>query len=119
MKFQKYIRDFFYSDRYDDSKLMKMLNFFEDENLGRQSFFSAASYLFQTNAHNRYQMTQSLQNDNQVHDGTNASNGKILQSNASVASMASMLSAGERDHAYYQDNLQNEGHGRNERADHQ
>ena len=101
MKFQKYIRDFFYSDRYNDSQLMKMLNFFEDENLSRQSFFSASSYLFQTNAHNHYQtLTQSLQNDNQAHDGTYASNGQIGQSNASVASM---LSAGERDHAYYQD----------------
>ena len=97
-----------------------MLNFFEDENLSRQSFFSVSSTLFQTNAHNQYQtLTQSLQNDNQVNDGTYASNSKIVQSNASVASMTSMLSAGDRDHAYYQDNLQNEGHGRNERADHQ
>ena len=120
LKFQKYIRDFFYSDRYNESQLMKMNKFFEDENVSNLSFFSASNYLFQTNAHNQYQtLTQSLLNDNQVQYGTYASNGKIVQSNASVASMGSMLSAGERDHAYYQDNLQNEGHGRNERADHQ
>ena len=71
-----------------------MNKFFEDENVSRHSFFSASYHPFQTNAFNQYQTwTQSLLNEHQGHDAVYA--GKTEQSNASVASTASMLSNGE------------------------